>query len=828
VDPLSLPRLADLLGGELVGWDGADLRAEHVSIHSERIHRGSVFFALRGGRADGHRYLADAFANGAVAAVVARGQGQGTALGPRVVVGDPLGALQRLASWWRGQLGAEVVAVVGSNGKTVTKDALVHVTSGARVVYGSPGSYNSQVGVPLAVLGGPRAADLVVIEAAVSDPGEMARLESLLRPDHVVLTNLGGRWASRFADRREQAGELLSIARDVSERGWLLVGADCEELEEAGRALACRRLVVNRSPDLPRFSPARPHPGGLEVGVVFPNGVEGTLVVRTPSVEILADVETAVSAAWMLGVDAGAVLDAVGEYTPTSTRAETWRSPSGVTVVRDLVTPDPIATRSALRGAASLRGPGRRLGVVLGEDLALGPGASAAAFAGALASEGATEVYGLQVGAHRAVQAELEGTSVRVHLAPGPDALRDLLLAEARPGDVVLVQTAPTAGIGDLAVALMESMAPTRLYLDLAAVEDNVTAFRRLVGPHVRIMGMVKALAYGTDAPSISACLQAAGVDALGVAGVDEGVELRRAGVAVPILVLLPTAAELGKALRHRLTPLVYSPDLLDAVLDVDPGPGGASVHLEVDTGMHRTGFPPEEALSALRRLASAPGLCVGGVMTHLACADDPSQDAATAEQLRRFEEVCAELGRLGLSGVVRHAAATAGTLRFPESHFDMVRIGLGLYGVPPAGGLPAGVELQQAIGMVSRVVEVVEVPAGERVGYGGTFTAPAGGARVGVVPAGYHDGVPRAAGNVGAVVVAGSRCRIVGRVSMDSMAVDLSSCPGAGVGADVLVYGRHHDWVLPVEELAEACGTIAHEVMARAGPRVQRIFTRH
>jgi alanine racemase len=830
VQPLSLAELTGILGGVPVGDLDESAVAEHPAIHSDRIRSRSVFFALPGSRTDGHRHVADALANGALAAVVARGRGADVG-GACIEVDDPLAALQRLAGWWRRRITGAVVAVVGSNGKTVTKDALVAFAGAAGPVYGSPGSYNSQLGVALAVLDCPADVHLAVIEAAVSEPGEMRNLASFVAPDHVVLTNLGTRWASRFGNRSEQAAELLSMADRLGPDGWLLIGEDDPSLAGGPAPGEGRRVVCGRDPATPRFGAPVARRDGFAVAVTFPGGRGGELVVRTPSEEILSDVTTAFVAAWLVGTGEDELLEAAGGYVPTSTRTEIWRSPTGVTVVRDVVTPDPIAVRSAARAARRLCGPGHRLTAVLAEPIEWVDDDAVAAFAHALAGEGVSAIYGLRHRSHDALAGlgETDRAVPPVRLVSGTAELRSTLLRELAPGDVVLVQSAPTAAISDLAVALMESMAPTRLYLDLAAIEDNVRAFRRHLRPGVRIMGMVKALAYGTDAPNISACLQASGVDALGVSGVDEGIALRRAGVTVPILVMLGTAAEVPKMLRYRLTPLVYSPELLGAVL-AEGGRSGAEipVHVEVDSGMHRTGFEPAGALDALERLAASPGVRVDGLMTHLACADDPAEDAATAEQLRRFRAVSDALGRFGLGGVLRHAAATAAAIRFPDAQFDMVRLGLGLYGVYPGTGMAETVALTPAVGMVSRVVEVVEVPAGERVGYGGTYTAPAGGARVGVVPAGHHDGVPRAASNAGAVLVGGVRCPIVGRVSMDSMAVDLSACPNAEVGVDVLLYGAHHEWSLPVEDFAEAAGTIPHELMARIGPRVQRIFTRH
>ena len=387
-----------------------------------------------------------------------------------------------------------------------------------------------------------------------------------------------------------------------------------------------------------------------------------------------------------------------------------------------------------------------------------------------------------------------------------------------------LVQSAPGTLIADLASSVMESMSSTRLYIDLAAIEDNLITFRRLLGPSVKVMAMVKAMAYGTEPVSISLAFQDLGVDYLGVSSADEGIALRRAGVTLPVLVLLGTPGELGKMVRSRLTPLVYSPGMLEAVRSVASSGGpGFKVHVEVDTGFHRAGFQPDEAVEALKQLAAMDGVEVEGLMTHLASADDPADDQFTHRQLDRFELVAGEADAMGLQ-LVRHAAASAGAIRLPRARFDMVRLGLGLHGFHLSDATAKLVELTPALSLVSRVVQVIQVQEGERVGYGGIFTAPKHGTRLGVVPAGHHDCVPRAFSNFGYVLIAGQRCPIAGRVSMDSMTVDISACPEAEVGSDVLIYGRRGDWDVPLEEVSAAIGTTAHEVMAR----VARARTAH
>ncbi|HUA12059.1 MAG TPA: alanine racemase [Solirubrobacteraceae bacterium] len=835
MEPLAGSTFRDILAGAFAGpGDGPDVVIRQVSTHSRRIHSGSAFFAIGGQHADGHSFAAEALENGA-AVVVARAGASSDELvrtGRIIEVDDPLQALQRLAGWWRTQIEGKVVAVVGGNGKTITKDALAHLLADELTAYASPGSYNSKLGVPLALLGCPRECDVAIFELAVSAPGEMATLERIVRPDHVMMTNLGARWRPNFRDRGDQARELLASAANLGSDGWLLLGQHDEEIgAAAGDASRCRRLVCGEAAELPSFSEPRYARDGLVVDVSFPDGRSGVVSVRTPSAEILADVELAMSAAWLLGVGSASLLTSTDDYAPSATRMEIWRSPAGVTLIRDVATPDPIAVGSGIRAAKRVAGANGRTVVVLGERLELVDPAGVGELAHALRAERVDAVYALHGPLPDALHEASEAVEepVPVNLFTRTEDLRLTLLEDLKVGDVALVQSPRTAPIGDLTAELIGAMAPTRLYLDLSALEQNVSSFRRMVGPSVRVMGMVKALAYGTDDVNVASCLEASGVDFLGVSNADEGVALRRSGIAVPILVMLGTGRDLEVMLRHRLTPLVYSEEMLEAVLAVAP-PANARlpVHVKIDTGMHRTGLAPAQARRVLTRLRDCEHIRLEGIMTHFACADDPAEDDFTAAQLRAFNAVLDVAAELGLHDLIRHAASTASTVRLPQTHLDMVRIGLGLFGLHPSEATRTRADLIPAFGLVSRIVEILELEEGARIGYGGTYRVPSGGARVGVVPAGYHDCVPRAFSNRGHVIVAGVECPILGRVSMDSMTVELTCCPDAHVGSDVLILGRHGDRDVAPERLAALIETIPYELMVRVGPRVQRILTRH
>ncbi len=833
MDQISLDEFSRHIDGRLI--DGGTAMVARIAVHSSRVRSGSAFFALAGTQVDGHTFVEQAHANGAVAAVVSHRRAAEVPSGllPLVVVDDPLYALQGLAAWWRSQLQGTVIATVGSVGKTITKDALVHVATSAGYAYGSPGSYNSQLGVALALLECPRNCSIAVIEAAATAVGEMSRLRDIIRPNHVVLTNLTKRHASAFGDRETHAREILSIATGMDATGWLLFGTLRDELASIAHETSdAAQFVRNGSNLMPRFSAAERTRDGLTTHVVFPGGTTGKLSIRNPSEEILFDVELAISAAWLLGVDAPAVLSAVAAYTPVATRMEIWQSPGGATLVRDLATGDSVALESALRTARNFRGDTGRTIAVLGDPLAQGTASTARSLGQSLAGS-ADAVYGLELPTHHLIAESVRraNSSVPVDLFDDIASLRDHLLDTLHHGDVALIEPSRVATIADVSSALMDAMATTRLNIDLSAIESNVMAIRRLIGPATSVMAVVKARAYGTSSAHISSCLrlQEAGVDFLGVAAADEGVDLRRAGIGVPILVLLGTPEEIDKMVLHRLTPLVYSPEMLEAVVAAaERVESPLPVHLEVDSGMHRTGFLPEEAISALRRIRDVRTVRLEGLMTHLGCAEIVKDDAYTLEQLARFQDVVDAAYSLGFADFIRHAANTAATIRFPSSHFDMVRIGLGLFGLYPSAATRELVPFVPAVSLVSRIVETYPIEPGERVGYGGTFRAPVGGTRIGVVPAGYDDCLPRAFSNFGHVIVAGKRCPIIGSISMDSMTIDLSRAPEADVGSDVVIYGRQGEVEISIENVAKAIGTIPWELMTSIGTRVQRIFTRH
>ncbi|MER7007960.1 alanine racemase [Dactylosporangium sp. NPDC000555] len=830
MDPVSVAEVASIVGGT-VHLPREEREVGSVAIHSDRLQADSLFFALEGAT-DGHKFVARALSNGAIAAVVAESRlaDLPADAGPLIAVADPLAALQEMAVWWRRKLTATTfVAVVGSNGKTLTKDALVGLLAGHRNTYGSPGSYNSQLGVALSVLQCPADVPIAVIEAAATEPGEMARLARIVAPDAVVFTNLGSRSVQSFGSRDEHARELLTMAAGLPSDGWLLMGETDPAVQRLAAGITRARVLPTGDAALPRLTRLRHVERSSLVRATLPGGTEEDLLVATPSPEVLSDLELAMGAAMLFGIGPADLLDAVADYTPPSTRMQMWRRPDGATVVGELANIDPLALSSALRTARSLMGAHGRTLMIIGDPLTGLSAEAAEAMARCLQAENVRLVCGLTDDAHGLIEDALRGTGVPVHRFPDEDRMRAFVANELRPDDVALVHVPRDTMVTDSWMHLVETAAATRLYVDLAAVKSNVSAFRKLVGPHTKLMGVVKAEAYGTNPVTVAHTLREAGVDWLGVATADEGIALRRAGVQMPILVFLAVPGDLERLVRHRLTASLYSVEMYDAACRAAEVSGRRlDVHLEVDSGMHRSGFYPEAAIELLGKLRGNEHLRLTGVMSHLGCPDDPAEDDLTREQLKRFGAVCSAAAELGFEDVVRHTAATAATIRFPEARYDMVRVGLGLYGLHVSTATSGLMTLTPGVGLVSRIIEIHNMAPGERVGYGGLFQAKSPDTRIALIAAGYYDAVPRAFRKVGFVLVNGHRCEIAGTISMDSMAIDITGHPDAEVGSDVLIFGQYAGFSTPIEQAAAAMDTVSHELLTQVGPRVQRIFTQH
>jgi alanine racemase len=830
-----LDQISRELGGELRSRSQLDV-IERICIDSREASPNTIFVALKGEHSDGHAFVADAFRNGASAALVSAAMVANMKLEPEwplIVAPDPLRALQRLAKWHRQEFIGKVLAITGSNGKTIVKDVLKMLLAD-RPVLASPGSYNSQIGLPLAVLSAEKPVPLGILEIGISEPGEMAALEEIAAPNYGLLTNIGMAHFSAFGSRAAIAREKMSLFSRIPEDGWILLPANEPTLEEYARQMRCPIYAVGSGLDAPLMSPLTLTASSLsEDGQVLtlsaPQQRSRAVRVKTRSPEIITDLHFAAAAAYLLGVSIDEIASGLEGYVPTPTRLELWSSPEGIRIINDGYSSDPISVRAALRSAMQGTSPNGRKIFAFAGMRELGARAEAEhRQVGSYAGEcGFSHVFlagdgNLKSTAEGYKAARPEGEVVMVS---NPDQLKDRLLPLLKPGDTVLFKGPRNAGMVRAVRDLSGSIAQRCLWVELSAIAGNLARLRRHCGGRTHVLAMLKALAYGTDLVQMAFWISRLGIHHIGVSSANEGVAARKAGADQEIYVFLADREDLDNLVRYRLTPIIYSADLAESLAAALAGTGHAlNVHLKVDTGMHRMGVAPKNAIDLARRIREMGSLNLTGVCTHFAAADDPKADDYTRQQIAVFNQTLAALRAEGFHNLQAHAANTSAAVRFPEAHYDMVRIGLGLYGVYPSAAVQEAMDLELAIGVTSRITSIQEFSPGDTIGYNRTYTAK-NRLRVGVVPFGYGDGLPWGLSGSGLVLVEGQRAPIVGRISMDQIQVDLTHIKGADLGAEVLLYGTHNGHALRPEVIAEKAGTIAHELLTRLGKRVHRIF---
>ncbi len=811
---LTLGQIAEIVDGEVVG--DPEIRVRHIATDSRAAFAlDTLFVALKGPRFDGHNYLDAAFASGARAALVSGEDDR-----PGVRVADTLVALQALAKHHREQFGGLVVGITGSNGKTIVKEMLSAILARSFEVYRSPGSYNSQVGVAISLLGMKPHHRFAVIEAGISHPGEMDTLAQMIQPDVGVLTTLGTAHREGLLSLENTAHEKLKLFANTK---TIIATKDASPyLDEA--------IFVDVDGDDPFCAKGvKDNPHGFSFDVVGPDqGFEATL--NVPGRHNIHNALCAAAVAMELGIEVEDIQDGLASFELAPMRLEMHTTSAGVTLINDAYSSDPVSAKAAL-GTLQFYAGGHPTIAVLGDMHDLGEDSEA------LHQELGAAVQ--QLGIHRLIAyGDWAETVQAAAIAEGMakenaqaitefDELSEQLDATVQPGDFVLFKGSRPLGLERAAEQLLESVAPTRLFIDLDAIRANVRAIRATLGDDTRLMAVVKSFAYGNDSTRVSQTLVREGIDALAVAYPDEAIPLRKRGLQIPILVTNVLAEEADKIVKYDLTPLVYSRQVVAALSEWGVrADKTVEAHIEVDTGMNRVGVKPQNVLEFAKFVSAADNVNLAGIMTHFASADDPQADQFTHEQIMRFDVVLESLRAEGLDPGLVHAANTAAAWRFPEARYDMVRIGLGLYGYHPSYATSEIADTVAALRFETRVIHVKTVTEGDTVSYGRTWAAQ-GERRIATIAAGYNDGFSRFMSNGGHVLIRGQRCSVVGTVCMDVSMVDVTHLPEVEVGDAVVLFGKQGKNEITVNEIADRGRTINYEVLCKIAPRVRRIFTR-
>ncbi|HTY23213.1 MAG TPA: alanine racemase [Desulfomonilaceae bacterium] len=803
-----------------------------ISIDTRKpIGEDYIFWAIRGRNFNGNDFVEEAFNMGAKAAVISRQEllekelGQDATL---ILVPDTLKALQGLAASYRGRFHYPVIAITGSNGKTLVKEMLASILCLERKTYRSPMSYNTQVGAALGLLGMRPEHEVAIIEAGISLPGEMERLERMIRPDHGILTVVSKAHIGGLGSLENTLEEKARLFENLGQDSFLLLNADDPlSMRLLGRVPArVATFGLSKRADVTVEDlvsvPDRGHRFKIRL---FGKTIDVMLPV--PGLFNVLNSLAAATAASLLGASPAAVRQGLENFRPSPMRLEFHTDVTGVTLINDTYNSDPASVKGALDVLAKV-GTGRRKVAILSDMLDLGLYSSEEHLAVGKDVVRAGVDHLITVGENaaligRAAAQEGMNSKLIVNTRSYNEAAEELEKI-MKGGDVVLFKGSRWFRLERIAKELVGSIGPTRLVVNLDAIAANIKTIRTVISDDVAIMAVVKSFGYGNDSIRTSKIALENGVNYLAVAFPDEAVTLRENRIDAPILVFHVLPEEVDRIVRYRLASVVSSLEPARALNRAAAGETKIPVHIKVDTGMGRSGIWVDEALPFIEELLCLKNLEVQGLMTHFSSADDPEADDYTLGQINAFESLLSEVKRRGHHIRYVHAANTAAAVRFPQTHYNMIRPGLAIYGMYPSKAVCALVRLEPVITFSTKIAQIKEHPPGRSISYNRRFVTPRN-SRIATLPVGYNDGYPRFQSNTGQVLVRGRRVPVVGTVCMDAVMIDVTDVPETRVGDEVVLIGRQGDEEILPDEIAANGNTINYEIVCKISPRVKRIF---
>lgn len=783
----------------------------------------TLFFALTTQSGDGHRYLRQLYDKGVKSFVVSAVPDDMKSLEDAnfIVTDNPLAALHAIAGYHRNRFDVPVIAITGSRGKTIVKEWLNSLLQDDIVITRSPRSYNSQIGVPLSVWELNERTQLAIFEAGISMPGEMARLKDIIRPEIGIFTNIGNAHSSGFLSIEDKCREKASLLSDCR---CVIYNSDDE-------------LISRCMPDVPvklgwsRIDSTSPlfvkkvecGDGMSRLTFSYLGGEQQTVEIPFANEHDIENAIHCLATMLYLDIPADVIAERMARLTPVGTRLEVIEGVNGCLLIHDSYTSDFNSLSPALDFMRRRAVADRSLTAVI-SDLSCGEGATDedyARMAELLAMAGVSRLIGVgpelkrHAGCFNLEKEFFDTTEEFLEKMSVRDFNREL----------ILVKGAPRFGFARICELLEARQHETVLEINLDAVVDNFNAFRSRIRPTTGIACMIKASGYGAGSHELARTLQAQGATYLAVAVHDEGAELRRAGITMPILVLNPTVENFHAIFTDQLEPEIYSFDFLEALIR-EAGHYGVKnfpVHIKIDSGMHRLGFLKEDLPRLIDMLKSTDCVTPRSIFSHLCAADDPMEDDYTKSQFEYFDECC----RIVLSAfpgqkILRHILNSTGITRFPDHQLDMVRLGIGLYGIKTLHDGSQD-DLRPVSSLHTVILSLKHWPAGTTIGYNRRGVLKRDSV-IATVPVGYADGINRHLGYGNAcMVVRGVKCPTVGTICMDACMIDVTDVEHVSVGDRVEVFGES----IPVDTLAETLGTIPYEVLTSVSSRVKRVYYR-
>jgi len=825
-----------------------DYTIDHLLIDSRRLSfpESTLFFAFKTYNNDGHRYIADLYRlrvrNFVVNKILPEFEQMKEA--NFLIVDDVLAALQQLAVQHRKRFDIPIIGITGSNGKTIVKELLYQLLRADFNIVRSPRSYNSQLGVPLSVWQLDAKHTLGIFEAGISQTNEMRKLRRMIAPVIGVITNIGEAHQENFTSFAQKGLEKLSLFSDCE---LIVFNADDQMvthlLETA--CLSHRGLGWSRKDtDAPLYIESVDKQEDTTTINCVAMGIPYTYTVPFTDNATIENLIYCIAIVLYLKPSILKNIKYFADLEPVAMRLETKEGINHCQLINDTYNSDINSLDIALDFLQSRRGNNKlKCTVILSDILQSGM---------------------LQKILYHKVSELLKRKKIDRFIGIGPDlcANRKIFTMESSfyptvedfigsasyknfHHELILLKGSRIFHFERITELLEKKVHETILEVNLDAIIHNYNYFRSKLHPGTKMICMVKAFGYGAGSYELAKTLQEHCCDYLAVAVADEGEELRKEGIFIPIMVMNPEFSSFNKLFEFQLEPEVYNFRLLDALLKETRHRGitGFPIHIKIDTGMHRLGFQPEDMPELCDRLLNQNGLQVRSAFSHPAGSDSSVFDEFTLKQIQIFTEAVSVL-ETGLEyPVFKHFLNSAGIERFSDYQFDMVRLGIALYGIATnvataPSNSPKGGELSPSVGgggesfissnlqpvssLKTTILQIQRVRKGESIGYG-RMSYVVRDSRIAILPIGYADGFSRRlSSGVGEVVFEGKRCPVIGNICMDTCMVDVTDTT-AKEGDTVEIFGKE----LPVVEIAQKTGTIPYEILTSISPRVKRVYFR-
>ena len=815
----SIQKIASIVGDQSIIHNGGTV-IENLIIDSRRliVPASSLFIALQSNRRNGEDFISDLY-KGGVRSFVVTDNFEYTLFpeGNFILVKNPLHALQKIAAYHRRQFNLPVIGITGSNGKTIVKEWLYQLLHKDYNIVRSPKSYNSQIGVSLSIWGINDYNNLGIFEAGISETNEMEFLEKMICPDIGILTNIGAAHNSGFVSDEQKL-----------EEKW--------KLFEKSTTVICNNL----NPVVADFLEGQSRDklfiwgsGNVDLHIVnIEKKAQLTLIVAAFENERIqlaipftdnASIENAINCLCVLllmKVKHADISTKMLQLQPVEMRLQLKKGNNNCSIINDTYSNDLSSLRIALDFLQQQSGNNSTT-VILSD---LGDESSSdlqyVKILEALVQHQVNTFIGIgprMCAMHSVFKAALPNS---FFLPSVQEFIQQFTLSRYRD-EIILLKGARSFEFERIGFLFEQKVHQTVLEVNLTAMIHNLKAYQRFLKPTTKVMAMVKAFSYGSGSAEVAHILQFQKVDYLAVAYADEGVELRKAAIHLPIMVMNPEVVTFPLLVEYNLEPELYSFEILNRFNDYleDEGIVHFPVHIKIDTGMHRLGFEADEVLQLALLLKENSRLIVKSVFSHLAGSEAEEHDLFTVKQVETFNKTCDQIQQSIGYSFMKHIANSAAIFRHPDYQFDMVRLGIGLYGVDSIG--ESKLNLQPVATLKSTIAQIRNVQASESVGYSRKGRVEKDSV-IATIRIGYADGFSRKLGNKGGqVFVNGKMAPVIGNVCMDMTMIDITGIDDVVEGNVVEVFGIH----LPIQQVAKWCETIPYEIMTGISQRVKREY---